>query len=408
MNILIWGINFAPEVTGIAPCNTALCAYLKSRGHDVRMLTTFAYYPAWQKLPGDRGRLYRTDHHSGIPVHRCWHYVPRRVTTLRRALHEISFVFTSLLRALWLPRPQVLVVVSPPLLLGLAAWLVSWLRRCPFVFHVQDLQPDAASRLGLVKAGGLLKILYAVERFAYRKAARVSGISQGMLEAFRNKGVPPAKLIYFPNGISVAAYAEQMPTPGSFRRQHGFSAEDFLVVYSGNLGVKQGLSLLLATAAELRDEHIKIVICGDGNQRRQLTEEAAARQLQNVRLLPLLPQSEYVAMLQDANLYAITQQPGTGQVCFPSKLLPALALGKPILAVGGEDSELVRVIRRNQLGLVLTQLDPSSLARLLKTARPQTAALETFGQAGRQYVQPFDYPNLFPPFEQILLTLPAS
>lgn len=405
MRVLVWGINYAPEVTGIAPCNTALCDFLKARGHHVRMLTSFCYYPAWRKLPADVARLYRTDDHAGVAVHRCWHYVPARVTTLRRIFHELSFVATSLVRAFTLPRPDVLVVVSPPLLLGPAAWLVSKLRRCPFVFHVQDLQPDAASRLGLVKLGGLLKLLYAVEAFAYRHAARVGGISQGMLQAFRRKNVPPEKLLAFPNAISLSDYDKSAPAPGVFRRKYGFTAEDFLVVYSGNLGVKQGLPLLLAAAAQLKDPRIKLIICGDGNQRANLADQIDAEKLTNVCLLPLLPQAEYLALLRDTNLYAITQQPGTGQICFPSKLLPALAMAKPILAVGDEDSELVRVVKQGQFGLALTQPDAPALARLIEQARQSLENLETLGQAGRRHVGQFDHQLVFPAFEKVLASL---
>ena len=139
MNVTVWGINYAPELTGIAPCNTALCEFLRRCGHEVRMVTTFAYYPAWKKQPEDAGRIFRDDELNGVPVHRCWHFVPRRPGTLKRIFHEASFVLTSLLRLLSLPRPDVFVVVSPPLLLGAAAWLLTRVKCAPFVFHVQDL-----------------------------------------------------------------------------------------------------------------------------------------------------------------------------------------------------------------------------------------------------------------------------
>ena len=98
MRILIWGINYAPEVTGIAPCNVALCESLRASGHDARMLTAFAYYPGWKKAPADRARPYRTDVLNGVPVHRCWQYVPARVSALKRIVHEGTFVVTSLVR----------------------------------------------------------------------------------------------------------------------------------------------------------------------------------------------------------------------------------------------------------------------------------------------------------------------
>src|SRR5262249_10378750 len=163
------------------PYNTTLCDFLLSRGHRVRMVTSFQYYPAWRRDAKDTGRLYRTDDVDGVTVHRCWLFVPRRPTALKRILHELSFVLASFARLLALPKPDVIIVVSPPLLLGFAAWLLGCFKRTHFVFHVQDLQPDAAVGIGMVKKGLFTKALYMLEAFAYRKAARVSGISAGML-----------------------------------------------------------------------------------------------------------------------------------------------------------------------------------------------------------------------------------
>ena len=200
MRVLVWGINYAPEVTGIAPCNVALCEGLRAAGHDAHMLTTFPYYPSWTKRPEDAGKWFRTDVVNGVPVHRCWHYVPTKASALKRIAHEGSFVATSFVRSLLLGRFDAAVVVSPPLLLGAAAWL----RGLPFVFHVQDLQPDAAVGLGMLKPNAFTRLLYRLEAFAYARAARVSGISQGMLRAFAAKGVPAEKRVYFPNGTSLS------------------------------------------------------------------------------------------------------------------------------------------------------------------------------------------------------------
>src|SRR5690625_1232791 len=141
MNLTIWGINYSPEPTGIAPYNTDLCEYLASRGHDVSMVTTFPYYPAWKKRSEDSRTLYRTETRAGVSIFRCWHYVPKNPNAWRRILHETSFILTSFIRLIFLPRPDLLIIVSPPLLLGPAAWLASLLKRSSFHFHVQDMQP---------------------------------------------------------------------------------------------------------------------------------------------------------------------------------------------------------------------------------------------------------------------------
>ncbi|RYD82644.1 MAG: glycosyltransferase WbuB, partial [Verrucomicrobiaceae bacterium] len=331
MRVLVWSINYAPEATGIAPCNVALCEYLLSQGHEVEMVTTFAYYPMWAKRPEDCGLLYRTDMLNGVPVHRCWHYVPAKVKAWKRIVHEASFVVTSFVRVLSCPRPDVMVVVSPPLLLGAAAWLVSVFRRVPFLFHVQDLQPDAAIGLGMLKTGAVSRVLYGLEALAYRAAARVSGITQGMLTAFTRKGVPKEKQRYLPNGVALPDLSG-LPLAGHFRQRLGIPPEALLAVYSGNLGVKQGLPILIEAAALCKEPRVQVVICGDGAEREALAARVAECGLKNVRLVPLQDRQGYEEMLVDADLCLITQQVGTGQFFFPSKLLTTLAFRKPVLA----------------------------------------------------------------------------
>src|SRR3954470_367660 len=265
MRVVVWGINYAPEITGISPHNVALCEFLHRTGEDIEMVTTFSYYPAWRKLPEDEGVLFRTDVINGVRVHRCWHFVPQRVSAWKRIIHEGTFVLTSLIRVLALKRADIYVIVSPPLLLGTAAWLVGKIKRTPFVFHVQDLQPDAAVGLGMLRSGWFTRALYWLESFAYAQATRVSGISDEIVDAFRRKAVPEKKLILFPNGVVIP---DKMPERGGFRTRFGFAPDEFLAIYAGNLGVKQGLDILLDAAAKLPAiAKIRIVLCGDGAAR---------------------------------------------------------------------------------------------------------------------------------------------
>ena len=404
MRAIVWGINYAPEFTGIAPHNVALCEFLHARGDDVSMVTSFAYYPSWEKRPEDRGRLFRTDHVNGVPVHRCWHFVPRRVSALKRIVHEASFVFFSTWRALSLPRADVYVLVSPPLLLGVAGWLVGKVKDAPFVFHVQDMQPDAAVGLGMLKANWFTRALYWLESFAYRQAARVSGITHGMLRSFRGKGVPESKLIYFPNAI---ALNDAVPPPacGEFRRRRGFRPEEFLAVYAGNLGVKQGLDALLETAPLLRDPRIRILICGDGAQREALAQRVRELKLPNVSLLPLQAGGDYRALLVDADVCFITQQAGAGNSFFPSKLLGLLAESKPVVTVAAPECELALSLGEGKFGVNVPPGHARELADLLDSLAHDPARLAEYGAAGRRYVEQFEKGRVFESFADELQAL---
>jgi colanic acid biosynthesis glycosyl transferase WcaI len=407
MRVIVWGINYAPEFTGIAPHSVALCEFLKQQGRDVEMVTSFAYYPTWQKRPEDRGRLYRTDLVNEVRVHRCWHFVPARVSALKRIFHEGSFVFTSTLRALFLRRPDVFVVVSPPLLLGVAAWFVGKLKRAPFVFHVQDMQPDAAVGLGMLKQSWFTRALYGLEAFAYRHAARVSGITRGMLAAFKSKGVTESKLIYFPNAISLRS-DEAPPRRGEFRKRHGFADNEFLAVYAGNLGVKQGLEVLLETAALLREQRIRFLICGDGAQRDALATRAREMKLPNFSMLPLQAGLDYRALLVDADVCFITQQAGAGNSFFPSKLLGLLAESKPVVTVAAPECELALSVREGNFGVNVPPGQPGELAAVLGPLAKDPHRLAEFGAAGRRYVEQFEKGRVMQSFaEELRATIEA-
>jgi colanic acid biosynthesis glycosyl transferase WcaI len=410
MRIIVWGINYAPEQTGIGPYNTALCEFLAGRGHDVEMVTGFEYYPAWQKQERDRWRLFRSEKRNGVRVRRCWLYVPKRVRSLKRILHELSFVSSSLIRLLFIRKPDIFVVVSPPLLLGLAAAFLGFVKRAPFLFHVQDLQPDAAICLGMLGAErSITRLLYAFEALAYRSALRVSTISPGMLQLLVEKGVPRAKMLYFPNGIRLFT---SLPKRGSFRQRHGISPSVFVILYSGNLGVKQGLAALLDAAALIEQENrplvesleFKFVIAGAGAGEEQLRVRVQKDDIGNVLLLPLQSADAYQEMLADADCCAITQMPGTGKLFFPSKLLTALAFGKPVLAIADADGDLACAVCDGNFGIVVSAVSPNLIADAARRLAGCNGELRRMSDAGLRFVTQFERNKVLGEFEAKLLS----
>lgn len=415
MRVYIWGINYAPEQTGIAPYNRGMCLYLKERGHEARMVTTFPYYPAWEKREGDRGKLYRVDEVEGIEVYRCYHYVPSQVSALKRMVHEASFVATSFLRLLFMRRPDVLVVVSPPLLLGPAAWLMSLAKRCPYVFHVQDLQPDAAVGLGMLKPGLFIRMLYGLEAIAYRFAARVSGISDGMLEAYRGKGVPESKIVFFPNWVDLDTGKRPLRLRGfepSFMPSLGLEEDAFPVVYSGNIGVKQGLDILLEAARSLEkrgnSRKVRIIIAGGGAAKGDLVAKAERMKLRSVLFLPLQDYDRYQQMLAEAKLCLVTQQKGTGQFFFPSKLLSLLSAACPVLTVADEGTELVNALREAGFGVNVEPGQAEALANQLESCAADPEGLRAMGERGYRWVGRFEREKVLGDWEAMLREVAAD
>ncbi|TVP77705.1 MAG: colanic acid biosynthesis glycosyltransferase WcaI [Puniceicoccaceae bacterium] len=387
--LVLLGINYPPEVTGIAPYNAMLAEWLVEHGWEVEVVTSFSYYPAWEKLPEDAGKLYRRDAMNGVTVHRVWDYVPKTVTALKRVVHEASFVVAATLRLFTLRKADVLFVVSPPLPLGVPAALYRFLRGVPTVFHVQDLQPDAAFGLGMLRTGPLTKLLYRLEAFAYGKATRVSGISPGMMTALHRKGVPRAKTLFFPNPVEFPDSA-QIPPGGEFRKAHGIPSDAFLVSYSGNLGIKQGLGQIIKAAALLRHESmVRFVICGDGVMRRTLEEAISEQGLTNVTVLPLQPLPDYHALLIDSNFCLVTQQANSGVAFFPSKLLSIMAFARPVLAVADDASAVATLCREEGCGWLVAPDDAAAFAKEILRGKDDCDGLKLMAARGYAFVARF-------------------
>jgi colanic acid biosynthesis glycosyl transferase WcaI len=298
----------------------------------------------------------------------------------------------------------VYILVSPPLLLGVSGWLVRTFKGAPLIFHVQDIQPDAALGLGMLQRSWFARLLYGLESFAYRHATRVSGITRGMLEIFRAKEVPESKLVYFPNSIALNDSYSRCER-GEFRRRHGFAPEEFLAVYAGNLGVKQGLEVLLDAAHLLGNPRIKIVICGDGAERESLERRVRARTLPNVRMLPLQAGRDYGCLLVDADVCFITQRAEAGNSFFPSKLLGLLAESKPVITVAASESELARSVEEGKFGVNIVPGDPKKVASLLEALAGDRSRLVEYGVAGRRYVEQFERTRVMQAFADELSSL---
>jgi colanic acid biosynthesis glycosyl transferase WcaI len=282
------------------------------------------------------------------------------------------------------------------------------LKRSRYVFHVQDLQPDAAVGLGMMKAHGVpARTLHFMAAQAYRHAATVSGISRAMIEAFADKGVPAEKRYWFPNWVETPGLRTTGLT--GWRTRYGIPQEAFLASYSGNLGRKQGLEVLLDAAGTLacgqRQESppVVILIAGDGVMRPALEARLREHPLPNVRILPLLPEADYREMLAASDVCLITQAKATGRFFLPSKLLPILAAGRPVVALADETSELARAVHEGAFGVVVPSGDAEGLARTLRGLATSPGELAQFGLNGANWVTRFEADSVLGQFERRVL-----
>jgi colanic acid biosynthesis glycosyl transferase WcaI len=388
MRILVLSINYWPEETGIGPLTTWRCEYLASRGHDVTVCTTFPYYPQWRVDDRFRGGLWRREIHQGVTILRSWAWIPAQVSSLKRVLFEASFLASNVVRAISVRKPELLLVESPPLGLALTAMLLGRVWRIPFVYDVMDLQPDAAAELGMLRSGTLLGALYWLERLAYKHAGLVSTLTEGMRQRIIAKAIPADKVTLFGARADQDLFHLRRGVDGQdFRRSHGLEGK-FIVAHAGNMGVKQGLDVILRAAELSRSRpDIAYLLVGDGSMRRELETRAAAKNLANVKFLPLQPRAQFLQMLAAADVSLITQQRSVADIVFPSKTATLMTAGCPIIASVNPSSEVARILQQSVAGLVVAPEEPTSLVSAIASLEGDSRRLMGMSEAGRCYAR---------------------
>jgi len=368
MRILILSINYWPEETGIGAFTTYRAEYLAKAGHDVTVCTTFPYYPDWKVAQEYRGRLLASEKRNGVRILRSYAYVPNQVTSVKRIAHEASFVASSFLRACAVKRPDVLLVVSPPLGLAMSAILLSKWWHIPYVFDVEDLQPDAAADLGMLPKWAL-KLMYRVEGAAYRYAALVSTLTKGMRERIIEKGVPAEKVVLFEPRADESLFDISPAEGAAFRQRYGFDGQ-FIVSHCGNLGIKQGLDVILDAAALSRgDRSMQYLLVGNGAARERIEHRAVELGLDNLRFLPLLDLQDFRGLLAASDVCLVTQRKSVSDIVFPSKMVTYLAAGCAVIASVNPGSEVASTILESGAGAVVEPEDARALEKAINDLR---------------------------------------
>lgn len=364
MKLCVLGINYFPELTGIAAYSTDMCDYLANKGYDVEVVTGFPYYPQWEIQSEYQGKLYFSEDVNSVSVKRCYLYVRKSINSFERILHECSFILTSFFRALFCSKPDVLFVVSPPLGLGLSGIALSWIKKVPIVFHVQDLQPDAAVELGMLKSGRLTSLLYRIEKFIYQNATRVTTISRSMKERIVAKGIDPEKIALLPNW-STMDIVNTEGASADFRDEFDLKGK-FVFLYSGNVGNKQGLEILIEASAGLGDSDVVVLIVGDGANIQKLKQHAKRNNTHNIRFLPLQPKNRLLAMLRAADACLVVQKRVVSDIVFPSKMTNIMAAGCATVVTAEKDTELAQAVLESDSGYVA---EPENVESLMTCMR---------------------------------------
>jgi colanic acid biosynthesis glycosyl transferase WcaI len=384
MRILVIGINYAPDLIGVAKYNTELCEALVSFGHEVRVVTAPPYYPEWSIQPAYRGWRYRFEAINGVSVTRSPIYVPGKPSGAKRLIHHVSFALTSLWPVIstslrW--RPDVVFSVAPSLMSAMfPAWIarrigaVSWL-------HLQDFEVDAAFDLGILGNRRLRTPMIAVERKILRLFDFVSTISSPMMDRLAAKGVDKEKIREVRNWTDTTQIV-----PGDrqtrFRNELHFDESHFVGLYSGTMSNKQGLELIIEAARQLDQEHspIRFVLCGDGPHKAML--QNLAKGLANVQFLGLQAGESFTELLKTADFHLIPQKAEAADLVLPSKLGGIFAAGRPVIVMANPRTGLAAEVAG--ASLVVSPGDVTALAAAVRTLAENPELCDTLGNGARK------------------------
>jgi glycosyltransferase involved in cell wall biosynthesis len=371
---------YPPEIGAPQARLSSFARSLRKRSHDVVVLTAMPNYPGGEIHDGYGGFL-MDDEVEDVPVVRSWIYASNDLSA-KRLLSYMSFVVSSLVAGLVrLRKIDVLVVESPPLFLGMSAYVLSRILRARLVMNVSDLWPDSAVALGFTTSPFLLSCARALERFCYRSAHLVTGQTEEIIAVVEER-VPNTRTLHFGNGVDLGAFEVGVIPERATRHDR------CTFIYVGLHGLAQGLDAVLDAISRIEDRSdLRFVFVGTGPVKDELIEQARRLELSEVEFRDPVTHDHVPALLAAADVAFIplkTQIEGA----VPSKLYEAMAAGLPvILAAAGEATSILADAR---CGITVPPGDPVAIAGAITTLARDGALRERMGRSARAAVGRYD------------------
>jgi len=409
MRVLIYSYNYYPEPIGIAPLMTELAEGLVRLGHEVRVVTGMPNYPQRQIYEGYRDKFYCTETRNGVLIQRSFIWVKPKSSLLDRFLLDGSFVVSSFFQALRGWRPDVILLTVPPLPVCLPAAILGMVYNCPIVLNVQDILPEAAVHVGLLRNKTMIRVLEGLEKFSYRTAHTISVIADGFVDNLVNKGVPAQKITCIPNWVDTQFIRPLDKEENAFRKAHGLDGK-FVIMYSGNIALTQGLETVVEAAVRLQQHpDIAFVIVGEPKAIAKLQEYCNTYGVTNVHLLPFQPRAKLPEMLAAADVGLIVQKHNVVSFNMPSKTQVLLASGRAIVASVPSTGSAAKAIEKSRGGIVVAPENPEALAASVLELYQNPELAERLGYQGRQFaVERYSFEQALSHYESLFYSVIES
>jgi colanic acid biosynthesis glycosyl transferase WcaI len=391
--------HFEPDVAPTGEVMTRIAHELVARGHRLHVVTALPWYQHHEIEPGWEGSPVRHERVEWGAITRVHPFPTDKSNIPARALAFGGFtVLATLVATLSRTRPDAVLAMSPPLTLGLTGWLAARARGVPFVFNIQDVFPDVAVELGVLRSRPVIQAAEWLERFTYRRSDAVTVLSDDLADNVRAKVAAggrasdsrdPDKVRVIPNFVDTT-WIQPTTSDNAYRRQYDLVGKQ-VVMYAGNVGFSQSLDLVLDAAAALaHDEDVVFVINGGGAARPDL--ESRARGMTNVRFVDMQPKDRLPEVLAAADVHVVPLKRGLARSSVPSKLYSILAAGRPVVASVDAGTEVARTLEEAHAGMAVGPGDAEAFTKAIRWLLDDEERRLEQGRSGRRFVESWASP----------------
>ena len=411
MHIAFFNRSYYPDATATGQLLTDLCEDLvREHGCQVSVVAGYPLQPTAEMKVGRA--IVGRQQHNGVSIYRARGTRFSKARFIGRVSNYLTYFLSACYAGLRLRRPDVVVALTDPPIIGLAAWMTGVRFRSPFVMAFKDLFPEVTVLMQDFQSPMINRVLQQVNRFLVKRAARSVALGETMrMRLIENKGAPRDRTVVIADWADTTAITPESKD-NSFAREHSLH-DRFVVMHSGNLGLSQSLETLVGAAALLSDlPDVEVVFVGEGVKKADLQAQVAALALPNVTFLPFTPKERLRESFGTADVFVISLQRGMAGYIVPSKLYGILAAGRPYVAAVEDDSEVADLTRRHDCGRLAEPGDAKSLAAEIRAFHADREMAKRCGANARALGLEFDrrgqvakYMDLFRdvstrPFEQ--------
>lgn len=359
---------------------------LVKRGHEAMMISGIFSHITRQRVHQYRNKfIYRTEKIEGVTIYRVASFFSL-TSSLRKLVHHSVFMVLAILRGLLIGRPEVVIASSPPPFVAIAGYVLSRLKKTPFVLEIRDLWPEDLIQEGLLEKGHIAHLIEMIMGFLYRHADLIITLTAGIKDGIIRRGIPPERVTVVTNSVGVDKFIQPLDN-ALFRRELRISDEEFVVIYAGNHGSSNALDTLIEAANILKNqlEKITFLFVGDGEEKTNLRQMANRNNLKKVIFAQPQPKERMpqVFAAADISIVPLKNIP-IFNGALPNKMFDSMASGKPVIMAGGEEARVL--IETANAGLWVEPENPKALAEAIINLYHNQPEARQMGLNGQQFV----------------------